>query len=77
MYTIPFHATSWKDIPETTHAGETGVAYWRTQTYGNLRVRMVRYSENYKADIGVPWGTSCCVWKENWTPNFVTVAPCD
>lgn len=50
MVTIPFHTTSWKDIPETTHAGETGVAYWRTQTYGDLRVRMVRYSENYKAD---------------------------
>jgi len=50
MYTIPFHTTSWKDIPETMHAGESGVAYWRTQSYGDLRIRLVRYSENYKAD---------------------------
>ena len=50
MYNIPFHITSWKDLPETTHPGETGVATWRTKKYGDLRIRQVRYSENYKAD---------------------------
>ncbi len=47
---IPFHTTDWSVIPATTHTGETGVAYWRTLQFGDLRVRMVEYSPNYKAD---------------------------
>lgn len=47
---IPFHTTDWSQIPATTHIGETGVAYWRTLQFGDLRVRMVEYSPNYKAD---------------------------
>lgn len=47
---IPFHTTDWSKIPATTHTGETGVAYWRTLQFGDLRVRMVEYSPNYKAD---------------------------
>ncbi len=47
---IPFHTTDWSQIPATTHTGETGVAYWRALQFGDLRVRMVEYSPNYKAD---------------------------
>lgn len=47
---IPFQTTEWAKIPVTEHAGETGVAFWRTQQYGGLRIRMVEYSANYKAD---------------------------
>ena len=47
---IPFHTTDWSKIPVTEHKGETGVAYWRTLQFGDLRVRMVEYSPNYKAD---------------------------
>ena len=47
---IPFHTTDWSQIPATEHKGETGMAYWRTLQFGDLRVRMVEYSPNYKAD---------------------------
>ena len=47
---VPFGTTDWNTIPETEHAGETGVAYWRTLEQGNIRVRMVRYSPGYLAD---------------------------
>ena len=39
---VPFTTTDWASLPETTHAGETGVATWRTVEMGNIRVRMVR-----------------------------------
>ena len=32
------------------HAGESGPAHWRTQHFGVVRVRMVRYSAGYLAD---------------------------
>lgn len=47
---IPFQITDWDTIPVTEHAGETGIAYWKTLHLGNLRLRMVEYSANYKAD---------------------------
>jgi hypothetical protein len=47
---IPFGTTDWADIETTEHAGETGVAYWRTRHFGAIRVRMVEYSANYRAD---------------------------
>ena len=47
---IPFNITDWKTIPMTDHKGETGVAFWRTLQFGDLRIRMVEYSKNYKAD---------------------------
>lgn len=50
LTSIPFGITDWKEIAPTQHAGETGVAVWRTQHFGLLRVRMVEYSANYCAD---------------------------
>jgi hypothetical protein len=47
---IPFGVTDWSSVAVQTHAGETGQAEWRTRQFGELRVRMVRYSENYRAD---------------------------
>jgi len=47
---IPFGTTNWSDITPTEHPGDTGVALWRTQEFGDLRVRMVEYSANYLAD---------------------------
>ena len=47
---IPFGTTTWADVPATEHRGETGMAYWRTQQFGDIRVRMVEYSPNYLAD---------------------------
>lgn len=47
---VPFTVTDWSQVPETTHAGETGTARWRTIQAGPHRVRMVRYSPGYRAD---------------------------
>jgi quercetin dioxygenase-like cupin family protein len=47
---IPFGLTDWSKIQTTTHQGETGTAVWRTQQFGAIRVRMVEYSPNYRAD---------------------------
>lgn len=50
MYTIPFHTTDWSTVPATRHDGESGYALWHTREYGDLRVRLVEYSANYRAD---------------------------
>jgi hypothetical protein len=47
---IPFQVTDWEKIAPTEHKGESGIAYWRTLQFLGLRIRMVEYSENYKAD---------------------------
>jgi hypothetical protein len=47
---IPFGTTDWSRIPPTEHKGESGLAYWRTQQFGSIRVRMVEYSPGYLAD---------------------------
>ena len=50
MAAIPFGTTDWSSIPRTEHTGETGTAYWQTQTFGDIRVRMVEYTPGYLAD---------------------------
>ena len=50
MAEIPFGTTDWDNEPPTEHAGETGMAIWRTRQFGDLRVRMVEYSPGYLAD---------------------------
>jgi quercetin dioxygenase-like cupin family protein len=47
---IPFETTDWATITATEHRGESGVARWRTQQFGAVRVRMVEYSAGYRAD---------------------------
>ncbi|HVP07399.1 MAG TPA: DHCW motif cupin fold protein [Candidatus Acidoferrum sp.] len=47
---IPFANVDWNDVPVTEHPGETGMAYWRTKQFGEIRVRMVEYSPGYLAD---------------------------
>lgn len=50
MTNIAFGTTDWSAVERTTHAGERGVAYWRTRNFGEIRVRMVEYSTDYLAD---------------------------
>ncbi|MCU5771764.1 DHCW motif cupin fold protein [Erwiniaceae bacterium BAC15a-03b] len=47
---IPFGTTAWSAIAPTEHKGEKGIAIWRTQQFGDIRVRMVEYSAGYFAD---------------------------
>ena len=50
MKNIPFGVSDWSQVPPTEHDGETGEAYWRTQQFDNIRVRMVEYSPGYLAN---------------------------
>lgn len=50
MSAIPFGTTNWSEVESVEHAGETGVARWRTRHFGDIRVRMVDYSPGYSAD---------------------------
>ena len=50
MSGIPFGVTDWSKVERTEHKGETGTAYWRRQTFGGIRVRMVEYTPGYLAD---------------------------
>lgn len=50
MQDIPFGVTRWADIAPTFHAGLAGQAIWHTQTFGDIRVRMVEYTPGYAAD---------------------------
>lgn len=50
MTTIPYQTTNWENIPATLHLGETGEAQWHTLKFGDLRMRKVILSKNYKAD---------------------------
>ncbi len=47
---IPFGLTDWSQIPITEHFGTSGKAIWRTQQFGEVRVRMVEYSAGYVSD---------------------------
>ncbi len=47
---VPFGVTDWRTVARTEHPGTTGVAYWRTQQFGAVRVRLVDYSPGYQAD---------------------------
>jgi hypothetical protein len=50
MSGIPFGTTDWSQIERAEHKGVTGVATWRTRTFGGIRVRMVEYTPGYRAD---------------------------
>lgn len=50
MYNIPFHTTDWSTIEKVEYKGITGTAFWQTQVLDGLRLRIVEYSPNYKAD---------------------------
>ncbi len=47
---IPFEITDWSEIKSERHEGETGFALWKVHQFGDIRVRVVEYSSNYKAD---------------------------
>jgi quercetin dioxygenase-like cupin family protein len=45
-----FTAMDWSSVAVDRHAGESGEALWRTQQFGDTRVRMVEYTPGYVAD---------------------------
>ncbi|WP_442597038.1 DHCW motif cupin fold protein [Parapusillimonas sp. JC17] len=47
---LPFSTVDWATVEPTEHAGERGMALWRTRQFGPIRVRLVEYSPGYLAD---------------------------
>jgi mannose-6-phosphate isomerase class I len=47
---VSFNITDWSQIEPAEHKGESGTAFWRTQEFGGIRVRMVEYTPGYRAD---------------------------
>ena len=47
---LPMSITDWTQLTLSEHPGERGLALWRTQTFGDIRVRMVEYTPGYVAD---------------------------
>ena len=47
---LPFGTTNWLEIEKTRHRGDEGMAFWQTQNFGDMRVRIVEYSAGYIAD---------------------------
>ncbi|MDI1342000.1 DHCW motif cupin fold protein [Polaromonas sp.] len=47
---IPFGTTDWSTVARTEHSALAGQAFWRTQHFGEVRVRMVEYTPGYVSD---------------------------
>ncbi|MFY3382559.1 DHCW motif cupin fold protein [Paracidovorax sp. MALMAid1276] len=47
---IPFAMTDWSAIPREEKSAASGQAFWRTQHFGDVRVRMVEYTPGYVSD---------------------------
>jgi hypothetical protein len=50
MMEMAFSTTDWSEIPVTEHAGDNGKALWRTQHFGDIRVRMVEHTPGYESN---------------------------
>lgn len=50
MVNFPFGVTDWSSLEPEEHPGEKGQAFWKTKTFGSVRVRMVEYTPGYVAD---------------------------
>ena len=47
---LPFGTTDWSGVERTEHSALHGQAFWRTQQFGDIRVRMVEYTPGYVSD---------------------------
>jgi mannose-6-phosphate isomerase class I len=50
MHNIPFGTTNWSNIEAVEKSAQAGKAFWRTQQFGDVRVRMVEYTAGYVSD---------------------------
>ena len=50
MHNIPFGTSDWSSIEAVEKSAQAGKAFWRTQQFGDLRVRMVEYTAGYVSD---------------------------
>lgn len=45
---LPFCVVDWSEVERTEHPGETGMSWWRTRMFGDLRVRIMEYGPGYR-----------------------------
>ena len=50
MQDIPFNTVDWSQIPAVEKTADAGQVFWRTQKFGEMRVRMVDYTPGYVSD---------------------------
>jgi hypothetical protein len=50
MSPISFQTIDWSNMPVTEHAGQTGIARWKTIQNHTFRMRVIEYSAGYMAD---------------------------
>ena len=50
MNLIPFGTTDWTSIEAVEKSAQAGKAFWRTQQFGDVRVRMVEFTAGYVSD---------------------------
>jgi hypothetical protein len=50
MHNIPFGTTDWSAIEPVEKSAQAGKAFWRTQQFGDVRVRMAEYTAGYVSD---------------------------
>jgi quercetin dioxygenase-like cupin family protein len=50
MHDIPFGTTDWSQTERVEKSAQAGQAFWRTQQFGDVRVRMVEYTPGYVSD---------------------------
>lgn len=43
-----FGVTDWSTLERSEHKGETGTSFWRTRNFGDVRVRIMEYSADYR-----------------------------
>ena len=47
---IGFDVTDWNAALPEEHGGTAGTSFWRTYAKGNIRARIVDYSEGFRSD---------------------------
>ena len=47
---IPFSIANWEKIDKIEMPGESGKSFWQVFEKGNIRVRIVEYSSEFRAD---------------------------
>lgn len=53
---VPFEMTDWDSVEPLAYPGETGTAWWRVKEFNGMRIRLVEYSPDYRADHWCPKG---------------------
>ncbi len=50
IHNIAFGTTNWTRIERIEKSAKAGKAFWQTQQFGDVRVRMVEYTAGYVSD---------------------------